>query len=107
MPTITLRGFPFAPMDGTVPATDQAVRNMHGIILMRTLTIIGQTAAVAVASLHYGWDMPLEAIGLVIGLLVAWNVVTLARSRAHAPAGRRSSSSSCWWTCCSSRPCSI
>ncbi len=87
MPAISLRGFPFGPMDGTVPATDQAARNLNGIILMRTLTIIGQTVAVAVASLHYGWDMPLEGIGLVIGLLVAWNVLTLARSRTHGPAG--------------------
>lgn len=87
MPTMTLRGFPFGPMDGTVLATDQAARNLNGIILMRTLTIIGQAAAVAVASLHFGWEMPLAGIGAVIGLLVVWNVLTLARSRSRAPAG--------------------
>ena len=81
MSELEQEGFPFGPLDGPEATPDQAGRNLRGIVLLRTLTVAGQTAAVLIAAGVLGWHLPVAAVTLTIALLAGWNLVTLAYAR--------------------------
>jgi two-component system sensor histidine kinase RegB len=69
-------------MDASLPLLTTEARGawirLHTLILLRWLAVLGQSAAVLVASHGLGLRLPLEACLLVIGASAAFNAISMA-----------------------------
>lgn len=59
-------------------------QNLLLLVQLRWLAMGGQVATIVIIHFGMGIPLPLGAMGAVLGLLLAWNLVTLARYRSGA-----------------------
>lgn len=82
----TLTAADAPPPPGNTVAEDQAGRrNMHQLIQLRWIAVVGQIATIAAVHLGFGIRLPLEGMWAVLAFLVAFNIASLLRERRPRP----------------------
>lgn len=70
------------PSPGSEVADDLAGRrNMHQLIQLRWIAVVGQIATIAAVHLGFGIRLPLQGMWAVLAFLVAFNIASLLRER--------------------------
>ncbi|WP_082672610.1 ATP-binding protein [Luteimonas abyssi] len=65
--------------DGLSAHRDRAgLRNMQQLVQLRWIAVVGQVAAILVVHYGLGIDLPLQAMFAVLGVLVVFNLISLA-----------------------------
>ncbi len=64
-----------------LPSDRTGVKSMQQLIQLRWFAVVGQVATILLVQFGFGIRLPLAAMLLVVGLLAAFNLVSLLRSR--------------------------